>query len=178
MESTAKAMSQGTQTIFIGNFFLSLLLTVSLQYVWELISAQQLVILFPLMKVSIPSNAYIFFQQLMMVAAVEVIPTDLIYSKVSNVEGQPLSASFEEVGFEHHLIMNNFGTFGFILAILPFFYAFQFIISLCTVSKFIQRLSGYLYSKLYYGSLLRMIIQSYIICLICCLLNLRVLNFT
>ena len=93
-----------------------------MQQLWELINAQQIVILLPLFKVSIPGNAMIFFEQLMTIAALEVIPTDVIYENFSVEEPQPLSLAFEQVGLEHHLVMNNFGTLGFIFSILPAFY--------------------------------------------------------
>ena len=67
-----------------------------------------------------------FFEQLMKIAAIEVIPTDLIYAYFSEVEGIPFSSTFEELGFEHHLVLNNFGTLGFILAIMPLAYVLNF----------------------------------------------------
>ena len=63
-----------------------------------------------------------FFEQLMLIASLEVIPTDTIYDKFSEVEGSPRTSSFEQIGLEHHLVMNNFGTLGFILLLMPFFY--------------------------------------------------------
>ena len=111
-----------------------------MQYVWEMISSQQIVILFPLMVVEIPPNTYTFFQKLMTIAAVELIPTDLFYRYLNNVKPQPISKSFEEVGFEHHLIMDNFGTLGFIFAFLPLAYALYFLIGWCSKFKRCRRL--------------------------------------
>ena len=112
----------------------------SMQYVWDMISKMQIVIMIPLENVRIPKNSYILFQQLMMIAAVELIPTELIYSKVSSVEPQPLSSSFEELGLQHHLILDNFGTLGFMFAILPFLYAFELIMRLLKQFKFCKKL--------------------------------------
>ena len=58
----------------------------------------------------------------MQIAACEFIPTEMIYSLISSIVGQPPNLSFAQVGFEHHLVMNNFGTLGFILGLLPLFY--------------------------------------------------------
>lgn len=45
----------------------------------------------------------------MWIAAVEMIPTDYIYDKMADIEEAiPISSTFEELGFEHHLILNNF----------------------------------------------------------------------
>ena len=95
-----------------------------------MISAQQIVVLLPLFNVQIPANTYLLFEQLMMIAAFEVIPTDAIYERLSSVEGNPISSAFEQLGFEHHLIMNNFGTLGFTFAFLPILYAFHGLVSL------------------------------------------------
>ena len=116
-------MSSGSDSIFLGNLITSFMLSASLQYLYDLISSQQLVILLPLFSVSIPANAYMFFQQLMRIAAIELAPTDEIYSHFSDLKGIPASDTFEEIGFEHHLLMNNFGTMGLIFVILPLLYA-------------------------------------------------------
>lgn len=58
----------------------------------------------------------------MKIAAFEIIPTDKIYVHLSDVKGIPFSDTFEELGFEHHLILDNFGTLGMISALIPFAY--------------------------------------------------------
>ena len=79
-------------------------------------------ILLPLLNVQIPENANMFFKTLMSIAAFEIIPTEILYSRFSNVEGIPLSEEFEELGFEHHLILDNFGTLGVVFVSLPIAY--------------------------------------------------------
>ena len=78
----------------------------------------------------------------MNIAAVELIPTETIYAYFSDTVGQPLSSSFEEVGFEHHLIMDNFGTLGFLFALLPFAYTFWIIIQLFVRAECCAKISG------------------------------------
>ena len=58
----------------------------------------------------------------MQVAAMEALPTDWIYSFIMKVEGKPVSEEFAALGIDHHLILNNFGTLGFVFGILPFVY--------------------------------------------------------
>ena len=54
-------LSSGTQSIFAANVFINILLSASLQYLWEMVNAQQLVIMLPLFNVQIPSNADMIF---------------------------------------------------------------------------------------------------------------------
>lgn len=86
---------------------MTLVAQASLQYLWDLISAQQLVVLMPLFNVEIPPKVQVIFAGLMWVAAAEIIPTDLIYETLlqAEVEGIPASPKFEEIGLEHHLLL-------------------------------------------------------------------------
>ena len=81
--------------------------------------------------VSIPQNADILFQALFKIASFELVPTDMIYEEVFNSDpegGIPVSPIFENIGLEHHLLMNNFGTLGFFFALYPFFYLTYFVV--------------------------------------------------
>ena len=130
-------------------------------------------------KVVIPENAKTIFGAIMSIAAFEVIPTELIYAKWSDVEGKPRADRFKDLGFEHHLLLDNFGTLGFVLACLPFVYFFEWILRTCCLGyKWCKRQQKSLFKSLYWGTILRLIIESYIIGMICCLINLRELDFT
>ena len=82
--------------------------------------------------VELPTNTEIIFSALMSVAAFEAIPTETIYFELFNSDpdaGNPLKPVFEAIGFEHHLLLNNFGTLGIsFFAIMPLFYMIYFII--------------------------------------------------
>ena len=80
--------------------------------------------------------------------------------------GKPINANFETLGFEHHLLFNNFGTLGFILALLPLFYLLFYMIDPCCGEyRLCRRMGKRLHGYLFWGVLLRMIIESYIISL-------------
>ena len=101
-----------------------------MQYLWDMIAAQQLVILLPLFNIELPESVGVVFQALMWVAAAEVIPTDPIYTNLfdATVEGIPLSPNFADIGLEHHLFLSNFGTLGFLLIfIVPLVYIVHWI---------------------------------------------------
>ena len=57
---------------FIANFALS----ASLNSLWSMINAQQLIIIMPLFDAHMPANVGIFFKQIMQVAAFDVIETE------------------------------------------------------------------------------------------------------
>lgn len=85
-EATAQAFKEAGEiadkasTAFLaGNVFLNIVLSASFQYLWDMINAQQLVILIPLFKVATPNNASMIFNFLMQIAAFELLPTDVIY---------------------------------------------------------------------------------------------------
>ena len=120
-----------------------------------------------------------FFEQLMKIAAFEMIPTDIIYAYISETEGEPLSPTFEELGFDHHLIMENFGTLGFIAALIPFLYLLNSCVekNRCD-KKCCRKFTKWLNRKLYWGLALRMIIESYVIGFICGLLNILSLELS
>ena len=111
----------------------------------------------------------------MMIAAFELIPTDDIYEKLFAPipEGKPVSENFETLGLEHHLLFHNFGTMGFFGALYPIFYAFYFIIKPFMCCK---RCKRSLRRSLFWNALLRYIIESYLIGLLCALINLNCLE--
>mmetsp|Transcript_13181 Transcript_13181/g.17922 ORF Transcript_13181/g.17922 Transcript_13181/m.17922 type:complete len:291 (+) Transcript_13181:2003-2875(+) len=138
-----------------------------------MINAQQIIILTPLFNVNIPNNAMIFFGWLMRIAAMEALPVDAIYESISQVEPRPLTPTFEEIGFDHHLILNNFGTLGFAFALLPFLYLVHAFAQQCNGVRCCRRFEKSLGKQIYWGTFLRLVIEGYLIGLICCLINLQ-----
>lgn len=179
-EKAAEVADNASTAFLAGNVFLNIVLSASFQYLWDMINAQQLVILLPLFKVATPTNASMIFNFLMQIAAFELLPTDVFYSYFfgEDIEAEALNERFELIGLEHWLLMNNLGTFGFILLASSFVYAFYYVILACKCYKCCRRARKRLEPKLFWGLLLRMIIEGYIITLICCLLNSVKLDFS
>ena len=95
LEDASKNLGKGTQGIFAANFAVSFMLSASLQYLWEMINAQQLIVLMPLFKVQIPKSSEFVFSILMTIASFEIFPTDYIYENWFNSgEGHPLNMNF------------------------------------------------------------------------------------
>ena len=91
---------------------------------------------------------------------------------------EALNDRYEMLGLEHWLILNNLGTFGFILFVSSLLYLIYYLLALCTRFKVNRRARKKLEPKLFWGFLLRMVIEGYIITLICCLINFRRLDFS
>jgi hypothetical protein len=54
---------------------------------WNFINLMQLIIMLPLMNVVFPMNAITLYKILMNIANFEVVPADLIYDKVFEMNG-------------------------------------------------------------------------------------------
>ena len=56
-----ESAATGSQAALMGNFFLNLALSASLNQLWGMINTQQLLVLMPLLQVILPGNAQTFF---------------------------------------------------------------------------------------------------------------------
>jgi hypothetical protein len=70
-------------TAVSGNFAFNLIAASSLNYLWSMINAQQIVVLCPLLRVNLPANATMMFNTLLTIASFDIIPTDIIYSRLN-----------------------------------------------------------------------------------------------
>lgn len=76
------------------------------------------------------------------------------------------------------MLINNFGTLGLILFVILFCYFLYFLIYQFRQYRCCRRLGKRAAGVLFWSILLRMIIESYIIGMICCLCNLQSLDFS
>ena len=66
IESTASAVNGATSSIVAANFAMNnLFMTAGMQYLWDMINAQQVVVLLPLFHCVMPANAGMIFNTLM-----------------------------------------------------------------------------------------------------------------
>ena len=121
-----------------------------------------------------PSNAQVIFDGIMLVASFELIPTDIIYEfffASQELEEDEVNEKFASIGFEHNLLYNNFGTLGFMLLCAPVFYIFYYMAVKCRGIRCCRKVTNYLRPKLFWSTILRLLIESYIIGLLCCMIN-------
>eukprot|EP00347_Sterkiella_histriomuscorum_P005693 403355625 len=105
----AEPTSDAVSTIVIGNFVLNLLLATSLQYLWGMINALQLILHMPLFKVNFPSNTNFVFNQIISVSTFDVIPSEEALEKMhfaTNIHFLP----YEEVPQSNEQVEKYYGS--------------------------------------------------------------------
>jgi hypothetical protein len=71
----------------------------------------------PLINVAFPMNAITFYKIIMSVANFEVIPADLIYENIFDMNGETLAPNFRLMEYETDNLYDNMGTQGLILTL-------------------------------------------------------------
>ena len=115
----------------------------------------------------------------MQIAAFDAIPTDDIYDKIANAEnfGDPINSNFETVGLEQLLLLPNFGSLGVVILVYPFLYITYYMLGFCDACKSCRKKRKALGKQLFWGALIRLIIESLPIGILCCAVNLTEMNF-
>ena len=92
---------------------MNIVVSASLNQLWSMINTQQLIVLMPLFKTSIPANAGIFFNQIMQIAAFDLIEINGPLNYLLDLKPTgPLNQNFGAIGFESIFLINNMGTLG------------------------------------------------------------------
>ena len=95
----------------IFSFIANLLVSASLNQLWALINTQQLIVLMPLFKTNIPANAGMFFNQIMEIAAFDIIEIGEYCDEILELEPiEPENPNFLTLGIESVFLLNNLGT--------------------------------------------------------------------
>ena len=119
-----------------------------------------------------PANAGIYFNLLMQVAAFEFLQTEEFYfDMLDGAETKALSHNFEVIGFDSIWFMNNMGFMGICLLLFPVMYLIRPILSCCEGNRRVSKIRSYLHVNLYWSMPLRFLIESYIIIVLCSLIN-------
>jgi len=128
----------------------------------------------PLFKISLPANASEFFKTMMKIAMFDYIDTGpYVDSLLGQKSVLPDDPNLEILGFESIYFLNNLGT----LALFYVVYVLVAILSslavcmlcCCENARYLVKNAQ---KKLFYGSLISLINESYMILVICCLVNL------
>ena len=116
----------------------------------------------------------------MKIAAFDIIETDGIYDTILDLPpSKPLSPNFESVGLESIFIIYNMGSITLIALLIPFIMMFvralKFLPESCqTIHKFAFEIE----KQLYWNSLIRVLMESFLILLLCCMINTSHLDWT
>jgi len=152
----------------------------------------------PLFQVAIPANAGMFFAQMMQIAAFEVIDTKPYLDKYLNLQPtDPLNANFEAIGLESVYFLHNLGTLALAFVFFVATVLFSVLLVHCNVwggwlfnaleedssgqgHLTVANISYYgerLQKKLFWGSLIHLMTESYSMLTISCMINMRYLKF-
>jgi hypothetical protein len=75
---SADPIKKGVSTMMYGNMAINIVMSASLQMLWGMVNVMQLIVKFPIMNITFPSNAGIFYALINDVANFDIIPTDEI----------------------------------------------------------------------------------------------------
>jgi len=160
---------------------INLLLAGSLNFLWSMLHTQQIVVLLPLNDVSFPGNASYFYSFLLSVAAFDLIPTDDFFDTVFSFKfREPVTSNFGALGYETTFFIRNLGN--------PFLFALGYAIALLLILllkdckkinqyKSVQGVMKTLQGLLLWNSVIRFVIESYMLFTICALINLAYFEF-
>ena len=94
-----------------GNFFVGLILGGSMQQLWGMIRAMQMIILCAVVKVSFPAHTYLFFQGCMLFAKMDVLSGESFFNTYFLLKKtKPLNSNFEGYGYESKSYFLNSGS--------------------------------------------------------------------
>ncbi len=93
--NSPEQVSFALTTISTSNFFLVLLMNGSMQQLWGMIRALQLIVLASLMNLQFPANAAVFYQGAIMFATMDLLSGEKLYGLLFDFkETPPLSEKF------------------------------------------------------------------------------------
>jgi len=160
-----------------ANFLITFLLAASLNQLLGTINTMQIIVMMPLFEVSLPANAGMFFAQLMSIAAFELFDTKpYLDSALSLAPTEPVNSNFEAAGLESIYLLHNMGTLlmGFTFFVLSA--AFSFLCRQCSNEK-TNDFGERLHQKLFWGSFINLVVESYSMLAISCMINLKNLRW-
>ena len=146
-----------------------------------MINTQQLIVMMPLFKIEMPANAEMFFTGMMQIAAFDVYEFgDIIHELMMIDPTDPINENYEKLGFQSQYFLVNMGTIlvfvlTYILSLIvsPIISLFSYGRCSC---KWMKKITKRLNNKIFWGSLIVLMNESYMIVIVCVLINIRVLS--
>jgi hypothetical protein len=142
--------------------FLNILLAATLQQLWGMINAQQIIVLMITFNTKPPAIATWFFHILFQIQAVDVIPWSDLYSYLFTMEHtEPLSKNLDSLGFSNRYFIYNLGSSMLPIALIPIFFVLWFIFSRCKHIRFFSFLSEKLEKWLFWNGVITTIHETF-----------------
>ena len=129
----------------------------------------------PLMNVKFPQNANEFILFLVTIANFDIIPTDAVFDLIFVwPEEDPFNQSFESFGLESYYAIANLGTvfavvIVYLILMIIQFTAWVFASKMRRAKKVSEKLSNFLY----WGGIIRLLMEGFLEMIIATMLNVR-----
>ena len=163
-----------------GNLFFNLLIGGSMQQLWGMIRALQMIVLSALMNVNYPPHTVIFFKTCMIFAQMDIINGEGMYEEYMTFkETPPINAKFEMYGLENMTFFLNSGSYLILQLFIFVFVAIEFslnwVATKCYRWSLFRRLGIWAYSDDYKKSMLigtaKLFMESYFDLAMCTCMN-------
>jgi len=133
----------------------------------------------PLLNVTLPANAAVFFRGLMTFAAFDIIDTSPYLNALLALNPtEPLNNNFEALGFESVFLLHNLGSLILAFLFYPLAIVTMLLLRKMTSSETAQEWASSMASHLFFGFLITILTESYSILALSSLINLKNLQWT
>ncbi len=145
-----------------------------------MINTQQIIVLMPLFNIQMPANAQIFFEFIMELASLDILPMQKFYDKYlpSPFWDAPLSDKFYNLGFQSIFFLNNLGSMALGFAAIPLLSCV--VLMLKPLSRFSRRITTFrrkLYVALFWSHQVTLLNESFSILAMCAAINVLHITF-
>jgi hypothetical protein len=180
IEETSESAADTIQAVMSSNFFLGILLGGSMQELWGMIRALQMISLSALINVNIPTHLHIYLSICVVFAQMDIFSGEALYEAyLTFKETKPPSEQFAFFQIGDSNFMMNSGSYFVIQASLVFYYLFAFIVNkICAYSAkspVARKVGMFLYEENYWRELVKatykLFLESYFDLVMCVMLN-------
>ena len=155
-----------------------MVLSISLNHLFSLIDTYQILVLMSLFDLLMPGNARAFFAELKAIASFELFDTNPYLDRQFGLApSDPLNSSFEAGGFESAYFLHNLGTLPFAFVLYIIAVGFSFALSASQYPQ-VQLFGEILKKKLMWGTIIRIIFESFWILAVSSMINLKRLDWS
>ena len=102
-----------------ANFFIGIVLALSLNQLWSMLNGLQLLVHMPLFRTHFPPNALLMVSFITKIATFDLLPESWVLASIDLpvFDKGPLSLEFEECGYEYIYPIYNLGTTFFLIQV-------------------------------------------------------------
>jgi hypothetical protein len=162
MAKIEKFLTPSLSGFNVATLFLNLLLAATLQRLWGMINAQQIIVHMIAYNTKPPAIATWFFHILFQIQSVDVIPWGDLYSYLFTMEHtEPLSKNLYSLGFSNRYFIYNLGSSILPIALIPVFFVMWFLFSRCKNIGFFRFLSEKLEMWLFWNGVITTIHETF-----------------